>query len=129
MRKARPESGYSDAALYEFIGGRIRELRGKKITQEQLAAALGVAPNTVSRWETAVYRPSPAELDQLARHFRVGIWAFFPSSEQPPAEAQRALLSSTGDLPAEDLEELQRYADFIRARRQLPSKGRGRSKK
>ena len=129
MRKAHPVSGYHDDELYAFIGGRIRELRGKKVTQEQLAAALGIAANTVSRWETAVYRPSPAELDQLARHFKVGIWAFFPSSEQPPAEAQRALLSATGDLPAEDLEELQRYADFIRARKQLPSKGKGRSKK
>lgn len=123
MRKSRPTTGYTEAELYRFIGDRIRELRGKT-TQEQLAKEIGVTPNTLSRWETAVYRPSPAELDQLARYLKVGIWAFFPSAEQPPAEAQRALLSATGDLPAEDLDELQRYADFIRARKKLKGKTR-----
>jgi len=127
MRKSRPKTGYSEEDLYEFIGARIRELRGKK-TQEQLAGAVGVSPNTLSRWETAVYRPSPAELDRLARHLDVGIWAFFPSSEQPPEEAQRALLSATGDLPEEDLRELQRYADFIRAGKKLPGKSRGKKR-
>lgn len=121
MRKSRPETGYSEDELYRFIGNRIRELRGKT-TQEQLANEISVTPNTLSRWETAVYKPSPAELDQLARYFKVGIWAFFPSAEQPPAEAQRALLSATGDLPAEDLDELKRYADFIRAGKKLKGK-------
>lgn len=121
MRKSRPKTGYDEGELYRFIGSRIRDLRGAT-TQEELAKQIGVTPNTLSRWETAVYKPSPAELDQLARHFNVGIWAFFPSSERPPAEAQRALLSATGDLPAKDLKELERYADFIRARKRLSRK-------
>ncbi len=123
MRKSRPESGHpTEEELYEFIGEKIRELRGKSRTQDELARAMGVTSNTISRWETAVYKPSPAELDKLARYFGVGIWSFFPASIRPPTpptQAQHALLSATGDLPAEDLEELQRYADFIRAGKSL----------
>jgi len=127
MRKSRPESGQpTEQELYEFIGEKIRELRGKSRTQEDLARAMSVTPNTISRWETAVYKPSPAELDRLARYFGVGIWSFFPASIKPPTQAQHALLSATGDLPAEDLEELQRYADFIRARKSLKGAKGGR---
>lgn len=129
MRKSYPVSGHPEQDLYVFIGTKIRDLRGKTVTQEQLAETLGVAPNTISRWETAVYRPSPAELDRLARFFQVGVWSFFPAPESPDTEAQRALLSATGDLPKEDLEELQRYADFIRLRKSLPKGNTRRTKK
>ena len=49
--------------LLKYIGGRIRELRqsyggGDGISQDALAQALGVAKNTISRWETATHRPS-----------------------------------------------------------------------
>ena len=43
--------------IYQQIGGKIRELRttlkGKGISQEELAQALKTTANTVSRWETA----------------------------------------------------------------------------
>lgn len=122
MRNSRPVGGQTGDELYQFIGAKIRELRGRTVTQEQLAEAMEVAANTISRWETAVYRPSPAELDKLARYFNVGIWSFFPSAEAPPTQAQHALLSATGDLPKEDLEELQRYADFIRVRKKMAAR-------
>ena len=61
----------------------------------------------------------PALVDRLARLFGIAIWGLFPPTVEAPTEAQRALLSATGDLPEEDLEELQRYADFIRARKTL----------
>ena len=110
--------------LYEHIGSKIRSHREKThgMTQEQLAAELDVTANTVSRWETAVYKPTIADLVRLGRLFGVAIWAFLPSTLEPPAEAQQALLGATGDLPEEDLEELQRYADFIRARKPLKGK-------
>ena len=55
------------------------------------------------------------------------VWGLFPPEVAAPTEAQRALLSATGDLPAEDLEELGRYADFIRARKTLQA-GRERGR-
>jgi transcriptional regulator with XRE-family HTH domain len=107
--------------LLKYIGGRIRELRqsyggGEGISQEALAQALGVAKNTISRWETATYRPSIEDLERLARFFGVPILGFFPPEEQPESDQLKALLRAAQDLPNEDLEELRRYAEFRKAR-------------
>lgn len=107
--------------LFEDIGKRIRDLRltyGKEgLSQEALAKALKVTPNTISRWETATYHPSVEDLDKLARFFGVSILAFFPPS-QDVAKDERiaALLRAAKQLPEEDIEELRRYAEFRRAR-------------
>jgi transcriptional regulator with XRE-family HTH domain len=103
--------------IYERIGERIRTLRtafnGKGISQEALAKNLKTTANTISRWETAVYKPSIGDLEQLAGFFGVPITEFFP---QPVATAQTgALLSAAHDLQDSDLEEVIRYALFRRA--------------
>jgi len=103
--------------IYERVGERIRALRtafnGKGISQEALAMHLKTTANTVSRWETAVYKPSISDLEQMARFFGVPITEFFP---QPIATAQTgALLSAARDLQDSDLEEVIRYALFRRA--------------
>jgi len=121
-RKVRPVRGQSaaEAELYGHIGEKIRTRRERLgWTQTKLAQAMGVTPNTVSRWETATYRPSALDLDRLARLFGIAIWGLFPPAVAAPTEAHKALLSATGDLPEEDLAELERYADFIRARKTL----------
>ena len=112
--------------IYRLVGEKIRELRthhrGKGISQEQLADALKVfrlntTANTISRWETAIYKPSVADLEKLARFFRVPISVFFPQIE--PSAQVNALLSATGDLGKDDIEELTRYAQFRKARHDL----------
>ena len=140
-RKTSPATGQdsgdpSGSDLYQYIGAKIRAYREQATwSQERLANEMNVTSNTISRWETATYRPSAADLDRLARIFQIAIWAFFPPSVKAPTEALGALLSATGDLPPEDLEELQRYADFIRAGKALGAKGvkqegrRGRSRR
>lgn len=109
--------------IYQIIGAKIRDLRthhlGKGISQEALAAAMKTTPNTISRWETATYKPSIEDLEKLARFFGVTMSAFFPNIE--PAERVQALLSATGDLDDEDLDELTRYAQFRKARKTLES--------
>ena len=106
--------------LYAYIGDKIRIQREQhKLTQEALAGRMGVSANTISRWETTAYKPSVNDLDLLARLFGVPIWSFFPSPAQPPTDKHHALLRAAGDLPEEDLDELERYADFIRARKVL----------
>jgi transcriptional regulator with XRE-family HTH domain len=103
--------------LLKYIGGRIRELRQRDgLSQDALAQALGVAKNTISRWETATHRPSIEDLEKLARSFGVPILGFFPSEEQPESDQLKALLRAAQGLPAEDLEELRRYAEFRKAR-------------
>lgn len=104
----------------KHISHKIKELReAMDWSQTDLAKKLDVTPNTVSRWESGTYKPRIEDLERLARAFKKPIWVFFPSDVLPPTEAQKALLSATGDLPEEDLQELVRYADFVRARKGL----------
>jgi transcriptional regulator with XRE-family HTH domain len=107
--------------IYKHIGDKIRQLRtsfGRKgISQDDLAAKMGTTANTISRWETATYKPSIMELEKLARFFGVPITAFFPPAQVTPQV--NALLSATGDLDDEDLEEVTRYAQFRKARAEL----------
>jgi transcriptional regulator with XRE-family HTH domain len=106
------------ADIYDQIGKKIRELRstvrGKGISQEELAQALRTTANTVSRWETATYKPSIADLEALARFFGVPITVFFP--EASPRPRANALISATADLDDRDLEEVTLYAQFRKAR-------------
>lgn len=54
------------------IGRAIRELRQERgVTQEQLAQALSVSVQTVSRWENNVNAPDLSMLPQLAVYFKV----------------------------------------------------------
>ena len=116
-----PEKGYSDQ-LYTEIGNKIKELRRSRpdLSQEKLAAAIGTTANTVSRWETGQYKPSVGDLEKISRHFGVSINVFFPANE-PEARLQ-ALLSATGDLEPEDIQEIVRYAEFRRAKRFMKEK-------
>jgi len=105
--------------LYQHIGTKIRDLRREypkgALSQEALASKLEVASNTISRWETGTYKPTPEDLDKLARFFGVSIMVFFPDSDQ---ETQRiaTLTSATGGLSKTDFEEVIRYAEFRKAR-------------
>lgn len=103
--------------LFTFIGEKIRELRGaRKLSQEQLGREMGVPTNTISRWETATYRPKIEDLDGLSRFFGISILDFFPDREAGKDETIAALLRAAKELHPEDLEELRRYAEFRRAR-------------
>ena len=72
--------------------------------------------NTVSRWETVTYKPDINDLEKLSRFFGVSILEFFPQQEALHAAPMSALLRAAKDLPAEDIEELRKYAEFRRAR-------------
>ena len=107
------------ADIYDEIGSKIRELRttrkGKGISQEELARAVKITANTVSRWVTATYKPSISDLESLARFFGVPIAVFFPGAQ--PGSRASALVSATADLDDRDLEEVTLYARFRRALR------------
>ncbi len=107
--------------LLRYVSERIRQLRSKHgggggISQETLAKGLGMAANTVSRWETGTYRPSIEDLDALSRFFGVSILEFFPREKEQEKSNVMALLRTARDLPEQDLDELQKYAEFRRAR-------------
>ena len=110
--------------IYEEVGKQIRELRsglrGRGISQEELAQAVKTTANTISRWETATYKPSISDLERLAQFFGVPITTFFPQA--PPKSRANKVLSATADLDNDDLEEVVLYAQFRKA--QQPAKKR-----
>ena len=109
--------------LLDYLAARIRELRvsynnGEGLSQELLARHLKVAPNTISRWETGTYTPSFPDVERIARFFGVSINSFLPPAmiDEDEDENIKALLRTARQLHPADLEELQKYAEFRRAR-------------
>lgn len=118
--------------ILKQVAGRIRQLRttyGEQgISQETLAKQLNIATNTVSRWETGVYKPDLADLDKLARFFNTSILTFFPREELPLRKETEALMRAAETLPETDVSELRRYAEFRRAQL-IHNKIKSKSKK
>jgi transcriptional regulator with XRE-family HTH domain len=116
--------------LLDHVAAQIKDLRinynsGEGLSQEALAKQLKVAPNTISRWETGMYRPSLADLERLARFFGVSMMTFLPS-EMSGADNDNlvALLRTARQLHPADLEELRKYAEFRKARSIFKGKSR-----
>lgn len=107
------------------MANKIKELRrGFKpggLSQEELAKELEVKTNTISRWETGVYKPKLRDLDRLARFFGVSVSAFFQGdgSDQSYSEPVNALMRAAKELPAEDIEVLRQFAELKRAQVKL----------
>jgi transcriptional regulator with XRE-family HTH domain len=109
--------------LLGHLAATLRDLRvnynsGEGLSQEKLAIHLKVAPNTISRWETGTYCPSVVDLERIARFFGVSMMAFMPPEMMNEEEDEnlRVLLRTARQLHPADLEELQKYAEFRRAR-------------
>lgn len=116
--------------IINYVASKILELRtsygGRGISQEELAKALEKSTNTVSRWETATYKPSIEDLDKLARFFKVSILEFFPSETKQADDRIMPLLRAAEDLTDDDLQELQQYAEYRKARHILDSQEKPR---
>lgn len=106
--------------VLNHVASRIRQLRttyGETgLSQDALAQHLGIAANTVSRWETGAYKPDLTDLDKLSRFFKQSILTFFPQDLDPVKKETEALLRAAEALPASDVEELIRFAEFRRAK-------------
>ena len=118
--------------LLDYVSDHIKELRinynsGEGLSQEALAKHLKVAANTISRWETRIYRPSLEDLEKLARFFGVSVMSFFPAEANVDNDIMATLLRTARQLHPDDMEELIKYAEFRRARRIYKDKGRPRS--
>jgi transcriptional regulator with XRE-family HTH domain len=109
--------------LMEHVGRRIRDFRtgygGAGISQDALAKALGVATNTMSRWETATYRPTIEDLDKLARFFGKSILEFFPKEDIRTKRDEKidALLRTAKQLKDADAVQTSYSYSFIEEQR------------
>lgn len=104
--------------IYAYISSQIKKLRGD-MSQEAMAQALGIATNTLSRWETGKYKPTAEDLDNMARVFKVPISTFFPEDQDIATERVKALTSALGGLKDEDFEEVINYAQYRKAHLKL----------
>lgn len=92
------------------IGNKIRILRTEKgVTQEQLAAALGVSPQAVSKWENDVTTPDIALLPQLSVYFGVTIDELFAIADDAHMERIRNMLSTERFLSQHDFNYAEAY--------------------
>jgi transcriptional regulator with XRE-family HTH domain len=103
--------------IYIQVGNTLRNLRlaygGKGLSQAELGRAIHIPANTISRWETGIYRPSLIDLETLANFFGVPMRHLFPDDAASPQ--QEALLSASSGLNDSEMNELIRYALFKRA--------------
>lgn len=109
-----------------YVAEQIKKLRTTfrpgGLSQEDLAEKLNVKTNTISRWETGVYKPKLKDLDRLAEFFGVPISSFFSDSQTANAtysEPVSALLRAAKDLPEDDIEVLRQFAELKRAQQKL----------
>jgi transcriptional regulator with XRE-family HTH domain len=108
--------------IYTHISAQIKKLRGDQ-SQEAMAKRLGIATNTLSRWETGTYKPTAEDLNNMARACQVPIETFFPENNDKATEERaqkvKALTSALGGLGDTDFEEVINYAQYRKAHMKL----------
>jgi len=81
--------------MHNKLGAQIKALRKNRgLTQEQLAAALGLTCQAVSKWETGITLPDTAMLPALADYLRVSIDQLFGYDKR---ERERAIEEITNE--------------------------------
>lgn len=79
MAKVNPGKARSANKLDRHIGARIRELRlSEDVTQEKLAAALGITFQQVQKYELGKNRVAASRLYEIAQALGVGVSDFYP---------------------------------------------------
>ena len=92
------------------IGTSIRRLRQEKnVTQEELAGAIGVTAQAVSRWEREEGYPDITLMPKIARYFGVSLDAVYGLDAGQEKKEIRSLISRVrGSFPDEDTETILR---------------------
>ena len=94
------------------LGKKIRQLRFKAgLTQEQLAEKLGVAAQSVSKWENAVAMPDITALPLLAEVFGVSIDDLFDLTAEQRLNRVENRMDAEEDLPQDVFWE---YEEFLK---------------
>lgn len=102
-----------------FLGDKIRELRKQNgISQEDVATALGVSRQAVTKWESGVSLPSSGNMIKLAELFKVSVDELTSSSRQSPvnidSEAIEKFIRSTEDKKKKEQKILSGTIDILK---------------
>ena len=102
------------------LGERLREAREYLgFSQEEVATFLGVSRSALSLMETGQRKVDALELKRLAGLYKRPVGYFTGEEEDASIGADvKHLARKVSDLSSEDREELARFADFLRARKQ-----------
>jgi transcriptional regulator with XRE-family HTH domain len=121
MSKARGKEPDVKDDDRKALGERLREAREYLgFSQDQVATYLGVSRSALSLMETGQRKVEALELKRLAELYKRPIGFF--TGERPEEVAFGAdvkhLARKVSELSPDDREELGRFADFLRARKQ-----------
>jgi transcriptional regulator with XRE-family HTH domain len=102
------------------LGERLREAREYLgFSQDQVATFLGVSRSALSLMESGQRKVDALELKKLAGLYKRSVGYFTGEEEDASIGADvKHLARKVSDLSSEDKEELARFADFLRARKQ-----------
>lgn len=105
----------------EEVGARIRIVRkGAGKTQKEVGATLGVSSHTVWCWEAGKTQPTPEHITELAQAFGVSTdWLLGRDDIIADLlnEVDLSFRRAVAELPAEDIESIQSFIQFVRERR------------
>jgi transcriptional regulator with XRE-family HTH domain len=104
----------------KVLGERLREAREYLgFSQEEIASYLSVPRSALSLMETGQRKVDALELKKLANVYKRPIGYFTGDiAEEVVGADVKHLARKVADLSADDREELSRFADFLRARKQ-----------
>ncbi|MPM54047.1 HTH-type transcriptional regulator Xre [bioreactor metagenome] len=104
-----------------MFGDKLKELRkGKKATQDDLAAFLNIKRQTYSAYERNISLPDIPSLVKLASFFNVSVDYLISDeiktiqNEPPLSPEQIELLKSCADLPIDDLKKVIEYTNLLK---------------
>lgn len=100
----------------EQLAAKLRETREYLgLSQQFVATQTGLPRSAISDIERAVRRVDSLELQRLARLYRYPVGYFLGVEEEEASDALTALRAAASDLDDSDMQEVVRFANFLRA--------------
>lgn len=102
-----------------MIGQRLKKLREEKdLTQAQVAKILGVSRTTYTQYETGKSEPDLATVSKLAEIYETSVDFLLGKTDIPTPIETIAAHHDGEDWTEEELEEIERFKEFVKMKRQ-----------
>ncbi len=108
-----------------MLGKRIKQLREEKdLSQQKLADILGVSQQAVAKWESSKSEPDSAMLMRISNLFNISMdYLFGKTNIRNYNDIETIAAHHDGDeWTEEELEEIERFKEFVRMKRQQKDK-------
>ena len=112
--------GRKKLEINKYVGAQIKKWRElRNYTQDDLAEMMGVAKQTISRYEKGDRGANQDVLFQLAQILKVSINEFFPpvESKQSNPKIETIAAHIDEDVTDEEMIEIQNYIEYIKSKR------------